>query len=339
MIVLAYLCVILKSVIYGSSIFFTGQLTASVDVMDVLALRFLMSFAVLWLLKVTRIVKIDVGVFDIFRQNSRSQFMRSLLLAALFEPVLYMLFETVGISMSSDITTAVILSLAPISSCIVETAVLKEKNTGWQKFFLAVGIAGVVYIAVNTNTSGGSDSVAGIVFLVLAVVSGSLFAAFSRRSSRAFSSMERTYITAALGMVAFNLINVVRHLVRGDIVHYFDPYFNLDNMVGFVFLAVISTIVATGMNNYALSKLQITTLSAFGGVSTLTTIAIGVLIGKESLQPFHLIGLVLILTRMVGVSIIAIKKGSGQTGAPQKLAAEAAEDEFNDSASKEIKTH
>lgn len=308
MIALAYLCVIFKSVIYGSSIFFTGQLTASVDVLDVLALRFLMSFAVLWLLKVTRLVKIEVGITDLFKKGGRSQMLGSLLLAGLFEPVLYMLFETVGISMSSSITTAVILSLAPISSCIVETVVLKERTTGWQRFFLAVGIVGVIYIALNTNTSDGRDSVAGIVLLVLAVLSGSLFAAFSRKTSRAFSSMERTYVTAALGMVAFNLINIVRHLIRGDILHYFDPYFDVSNLVGFVFLAVVSTIVATGMNNYALSKLQITTLSAFGGVSTLTTVAIGVLFGNESLQPFHVIGLILILSRMVGVSVIAMKK-------------------------------
>lgn len=313
MIALAYLCVILKSVIYGSSVFFTAQLTQSVDVLDVLALRFLMSFVVLWLLKVTRIVKIEVGFGDLFKRDGRAQFMKSLLLAALFEPVLYMLFETVGISMSTGITTAVILSLTPISSCIVEEVVLKERSTGWQRFFLALGIVGVVYIAVNTNTSDGKDSVAGIIFLVLAVASGSLFAAFSRRSSLAFSAMERTYVTAAVGMVAFNLINIVRHLIRGDIAHYFDPYFNVDNMIGFVFLAVISTIVATGMNNYALSKLQISTLSAFGGVSTLTTVAVGVLFGNERLYMFHLIGLVLIVARMIGVSAIAIKRSKEES--------------------------
>ena len=66
-----------------------------------------------------------------------------------------------------------------------------------------------------------------------------------------------------LGAVIFNLINVVRHIVKGDITDYFAPYFNLENMIGFVFLAVISTIVATSMNNYAVSKVRLSTASAF----------------------------------------------------------------------------
>ena len=66
----AYLFAILKNVVYGTTIFFTGALTESADVLDVLALRFLMSFVVFWLLKVTRIVKINVSVKDFFVKNS-----------------------------------------------------------------------------------------------------------------------------------------------------------------------------------------------------------------------------------------------------------------------------
>lgn len=307
MIFLTYFFTILKSVIYGLSVFFTSGLSENCDVLDILALRFLMSFAVLWLLKITKIVKINVGLGDFFK-SERPKFLPSLLLAALFEPVLYMFFETLGISMSSGITTGVILSLAPISSCIAEEIVLKEKSTVLQKIFLCVGIVGVIYIAVNTDTSGGKDSVFGIICLVLAVISGSLFTAFSRKSSKAFNSMERTYVTAALGMVVFNFINVIRHIFAGDILSYFKPYFNLQNLIGFVFLSVISTIIATAMANFALAHAQISTISAFGGVSTLTTIAVGILLFGERLERFHIIGLVLIVARMVVVSYISIKK-------------------------------
>ena len=39
---------ILKNVIYGSSIFFKSKLSHNVDVLDKLALRFLMSFTVMF---------------------------------------------------------------------------------------------------------------------------------------------------------------------------------------------------------------------------------------------------------------------------------------------------
>lgn len=305
---LAYLCAVLKCVIYGSTIFFTTRLTESVDVMDILALRFLLSFAVMWILKTTRALKIDIGVKDFFKRNERTPFLKNLLLTALFEPVLYMLLETFGVSMTTNITAAVIVSLAPISSCIIEELFLKEHSTVLQKVFLACGIFGVIYIAVNTNTSDGKNSVAGILFLVGSVLAGSLFAAFSRKSSKCFAPWEITYISCMLGAVIFNVINVIRHLVAGDILHYFDPYFSVENMVGFLFLGVLSTIVAACMNNFALSRIQMSTMAAFGGVSTIVTIVIGMVFGNESLEVYHFIGLPFIILRMVGVSTISIMK-------------------------------
>ena len=124
--------------------------------------------------------------------------------------------------------------------------------------------------------------------------------------------MEITYFSCLLGMVVFNAVNIVRHLIKGDILEYFTPYLDLDNMIGFVFLAVISTIVATSMNNFSLSYMQVSTMSAFGGLSTIVTIAAGVLFAHEKLYTFHIIGLTLIIIRMVGVSVIAIKKEKKQ---------------------------
>ena len=305
---IVYLFAVLKNVIYGTSVFFTGELSATVDVLDILALRFLMSFVVLFILKTLRVIKIDVGIKDVIGRTDRSKYVKSLLLASLFEPVLYMFFETLGITMTSGITAGVILSLLPVSCCICESLILKEKTTLLQKIFLGIGIVGVAYIAVNTSTGEGKDSIMGIIFLLLAIISGAFFMVFSRKSSSAFKPMEITYFSCMLGMATFNAVNIVRHLINGDILEYFTPYFNLDNMIGFVFLAVISTIVATSMNNFALSYMQASTMSAFGGLSTMVTVAVGVIFAHEKLYTFHIIGLVLIVIRMVGVSAIAIRK-------------------------------
>ena len=62
---------VLKGCIYGSTVFFTGKLTESTDFLDVLALRFLLSFFVMWFLKTTRILKIKVGVKDFFVKNDK----------------------------------------------------------------------------------------------------------------------------------------------------------------------------------------------------------------------------------------------------------------------------
>lgn len=307
MLFLTYLSAVLRSVIYGTSVLFTGNLTAKVDVLDVLALRFLMSFAVLWLLKITRILKIEVGIKEVVRKSKRSSFVLPLLLAAVLESVLCVAFETLGISLSTGVTAGVILSLTPIAVCVAESLILKEKTTWLQKLFLIIGVAGVCYIVIHTGNTQGSTSWFGILFLFLSVVSGALFCVFSRRSSQAFSAMERTYVISIPGMLVFNTINVVRHLIQGDIGSYFAPYANWENLIGFVFLAVLSTIVATGMNNFALARAQASTLSAFGGLTTVTTVVIGALSG-EKLHLFHAVGLSMIFIGMIGVSYIQIKR-------------------------------
>ena len=306
MLFLAYLCAILKSVIYGTTIFFTTSLNENVEVFDILALRFLLSFVVMWLLKITGIIKIKIGVKDFLKKNEKSPFLKNIFMAALFEPVLYMLLETFGVSMTTNVTAAVIVSLSPVSSCIVEEMFLKEKSTLFQKFFLALGMFGAIFIAVNTSTTDSQNTLMGILFLIGAVVSGSLFTAFSRKSSSHFSPMDITYFSCMLGTVIFNAINIIRHIVIGDIIHYFDPYFNIKNLIGFIVLGIMSTVVATIMNNFALSKLQVSTMSAFAGVSTIVTIIIGIVFGGESLEFYHYIGLPFIIARMIGVSAISI---------------------------------
>lgn len=303
----AYLFTILKNVIYGASVFFTSSLSNSTDVLDLLSLRFLMSFTVLFLLKTTGVLKIRVGLRDIFQPTERHAFVKPLLLSALFEPVLYMVLETLGITMTTSITAGVILSLPPVFSTIFEVLILKEHSSNLKKFFLALGIVGVIYIAVNTNSSDGKDTVLGILLLVAAVASGCLYGVFSRKSASHFSPFEVSYVACMMAATVFNGVNVIRHCFKGDLLHYFDPYFNLENMIGFVFLAILSTVIAASMNNFALGRLQVTTVTAFGGISTFVTIAIGCLVGKERLYGFHLVGLALILIRMIGVSWISIR--------------------------------
>lgn len=311
--VLAYLFTILKNVIYGASVYFTSTLSNSTDVLDLLSLRFLMSFAALFLLKTTGVLKIKVGVRDIFKPTERHAFVRPLLLSALFEPLLYMMLETLGITMTTGITAGVILSLPPVFSSIFEVLILKEHSSMLKKIFLAIGVVGVIYIAVNTNSSAGKDTPLGILCLVAAVISGCLYGVFSRKSSSHFSAFEISYVASMMSATFFNGVNVIRHLFKGDLLHYFDPYFDMGNLIGFVFLAIFCTVVAASMNNYALGWLPVTTTTAFGGISTFVTIAIGCLVGKERLYGFHLIGLTLIVIRMVGVSWVTIRDAKRKT--------------------------
>ncbi len=135
-----------------------------------------------------------------------------------------------------------------------------------------------------------------------------MFCVLFRKSSTHFKAIEITYVFCLLGTSVFNGINVVRHLIKGDILSYFAPYFNPENLIAFVFLGIVATIGSTCMSNYALGRLQISTASAFSGVSTIVTVLIGVFLANERLEYFHFIGFPFIILRMVGVSTISIMR-------------------------------
>ena len=120
--------------------------------------------------------------------------------------------------------------------------------------------------------------------------------------------MEVTYFSALLGMIAFNSVNVVRHIVTGNLTEYFSPLLDVNNVLCFVFLAVVSTIIAKYMGNFALSHIQTSTVAAFGGLYTIVTITAGVVFAGEKLYYYHLIGIAHTSMRMIGVSYISIKK-------------------------------
>ena len=91
--IIPYLLAFFKYVIYGSSVFFTSSINENADVLDILALRFLMSLVVMWLLKTAKVIKMDLGVKEIFTKGRRSQFIPCLLLAALFELIFGIVLE------------------------------------------------------------------------------------------------------------------------------------------------------------------------------------------------------------------------------------------------------
>ena len=300
---LAYLSAVGKSVIYGSSILFTGSLLKTTSVIDVLALRFLLSAVAFLILAATGLVHV----------NFHGKSLKIIAAAAIFEPVFYFLFETLGVGQTTTSLAGIMSALIPVVIILCETIFLHERTTPVQKALMLVSIAGVILVTVFTsNDSGQSNSLWGIVFLALAYISGALFMICSRKSSGQFSSVEITFFTTMVGAVVFNGINIGRHLSAGTITSYFAPLFNWENLLGFLFLSILSSIVATLMNNYALSRIQASSVSALGGFTTITSIVLGVLVNHEILYWYHYVGMVMILVGGIGVNYIAQRRSESR---------------------------
>ena len=288
---LAYIMLILKCILYGISILFTGRLLQTVSTFDILSFRFLMSALFFIALRALGIIKI----------NFKGKNLKPLFCAALFEPVLYFIFETLGIKNTTAITAGIILALSPVVTVAAETIILKEKTSAMQKLFLFIGIIGAVFMVLCSKEEG-TNSIWGIIFMIIAMLSGGLFLTYSRKSSSFFSAVELTYFMAVAGAVTFNAINLVLHIAEGSLGSYFLPLANPYNLFGLLFLSIICSIAATSMGNFALSQIQASTVSAVGRLTTIVTVIAGVTFNNEKFTLYHFIGIIFILISAFGTS-------------------------------------
>lgn len=288
-----YILIIIRSIIFGSTVLFTRQLLQGAFVFDVLATRFLLTAFFFILLKLTGIIHVSF----------RGKDMRFPMLTALCEPGCYFIFETFGIMGTTTVLAGILLAMSSAVIIILETVFLKEKTTILQKLCLLIRIlGGIVVVAFGVNS--GKNTAWGIGAIILAMVSGAGYAVATRKSSQQFSAIETTFFTSIFGAVLFNGINVIIHITSGTLNNYFDLLLNPQNWGGLIFLSLISSIAATVMTNYCYSKIQASLVSALSGISTVVTIAVGVIFNHEKLYPYHIIGTVMILGGALCMNLI-----------------------------------
>lgn len=138
-----YILIIIRSIIFGSTVLFTRQLLQGAFVFDVLATRFLLTAFFFILLKLTGIIHVSF----------RGKDMRFPMLTALCEPGCYFIFETFGIMGTTTVLAGILLAMSSAVIIILETVFLKEKTTILQKLCLLIRIlGGIVVVAFGVNS-------------------------------------------------------------------------------------------------------------------------------------------------------------------------------------------
>ena len=292
-----YFAMISRSVIFGLSIYFTGNLLESVDAFEVLALRFLLSALVFSFLV----------LFKVFKVNYRGKRLLPLICVMIFEPIGYFIFEVFGILGTTTSVAGLLNSLIPAFVIIFEILILNESTTRGQKILIILRVLSGLLIVLNAG-SGQDNTPMGVLFMLLSVFSGVFYYIFSRKASKEFTAIEVTYAMTIVGAFVFNGINIVRHLQKNTITSYFDPYFDVDNLIGFVFLSVFCSVLATFFNNYALGKVKASIVSALGGLSTVVTVIAGALFNQEQMYWYHYVSVSLIVISCFAVMYIEEKK-------------------------------
>lgn len=282
---LPYLAITTTAVIFGFSFLFTKNTLDHAGIFQVIGYRFLAAALFLLLLRVLRLVRIPLR-----REN-----LRRLLPIALVQPVMYFTFETIGVGMTTSAMAGVIISMAPLAILFSSAWILREPLTWVQWAAAAVSGTGVILVALSGSGAAGPLRPAGLAALLLAVVAAGLFNPLSRRVSAVSTPLETTWVMMWTGAVVFNTAGLAGALARGEAARYFSPLGEPAVLANIGFLAVLSSVLAFFLFNYALSRLPSSRTGMFLNLVPLISIWAGAVFRQESFQPAQYAGVVLIL--------------------------------------------
>jgi len=273
--------------IWGFSFLFSKLAIGAATPFVMLAVRFIVAFLTLNLLVLTG--KMD---FDL-----KGKAIGPLLLLGLVQPGLYFIFETYGIALTSSSFAGVMIGLVPVVGLAFGALVLKEPCTLRQVICAVASIAGVMMTTVGGL---GNISLPGTLLLAGAVMCAVLFNSISRGASKQFTAFERTYVMFALGSVIYLVIAMIEN--RGDLTVFSTALSSLGFLIAVFYLAVPSSVCAFLLINSAVNELSVGKISVFNNFATVISVPAGILIMKDSFTVLQLVGIVVILLSVFGVS-------------------------------------
>lgn len=278
----AVFCAVLGNVLWGFSFLFIRMaLDAAPNPNVMLSHRFLLSALLMgfWIL-------IGKGKFSLKGKNLKP------LVILLLTQIGYYVFETYGLLYTNTTIAGMVLAVTPVVTIGTGALFLREYPTRRQAVFCILPVAGVIIMTVSGKELGVVTTV-GILLLLLTVVDSAVYKTANRRAAVEFSPFERSFSVISLSAIFFLLVAL--NSVDWDIKAYFAPVLNVTYSLCVLSLALLCSIVAGLLVNYASGHMSVFKVSSFGALTTLCSAFAGVVFLKEPVSWTMLLGAALIL--------------------------------------------
>jgi len=276
--------------IFGFTFMFSKVALDYVIPIGLIAYRFLIAIIVLEILRWFKVIHI---------RFERKHF-KQLFLVALFQPILYFIFETFGIRLTTSGEAGMMIALIPIFVTILSSIILKETPKKIQIFFILLSVSGVLFIQIMKSSSGLDVNLWGLLLLLGAVISAALFNIASRNASKTLKPHEITYFMMLGGAIVFNVMYVIQLVIESRVSDYLTNLSHIELVVPILYLGVIASIGGFFLVNFALSKVPAHVSSIYANLSTIVAIIAGAWLLQEKLYYYHFIGAFMIIVGVYG---------------------------------------
>lgn len=272
------------SCLFGLSIIFTKKGVNDVSVLTLISWRFMIAFTVMTILILFGVLKVDL----------RNKPIKGLLGIAIFTPTIYFLAEGRGLQLTTVSEGGAILAMAPIVTMVLSILILKEYPTLRQTISIIISVVGVIII-ISSKGMSAEFVISGYLFLFLAISADSMCVILTRKYL-VYSPIERVYVMTLLGAIVFTPMAITEHVVAGTLREYLvSPLYNSGFLIAVLYLGIVSSVAGFTLNAIGIRYIGPNKVTSLSGISTITSVFVGVVFLKESFTILQGVGTLLIL--------------------------------------------
>lgn len=289
---LAYIANITQVSVVAISIIFVKIVLEMTNPVDQLTYRFFLAF----------LAVVIANIFSKEKLKITKEMAKDLWKLSIFFPVFFLLFQGLGLKYSTATEGAIIQALAPVFAIILSQIILKEKTTTFQKLMILLSVTGIIYMTYMDSKSSVSFNLKGTILLLISSIALAFNMVLPRAFRHKYAAKEITSVIIIFGFIVFAVQSIIYHMVIKepfDFALMFKPKF----FASMLYLGVLATYMTSFFNNYALKHLEVSKMSVFANLCPVISLIGAVLILKESVYYYHIIGIVITLIGIIGTNI------------------------------------
>ncbi len=290
----AILIGILSNIVFGFSFVFTMDALESQGVSNMVFLthRFLLATGVMGIIALAGRKKL----------NFKGRPWHKLILLGLCQPVVYFIAGNYGLLQATSTLNAVMIALVPVIGTLEATLFLKERPT-WKQYLLC-GISVIAVSALSvSDTVAGTTTIWGVALLLLSAIAAGTFNLISRGSRHQFTAFERTFAMFAVAAISFLILALLEN--RDHLMALVEPIQRPGYIVDILYLGIVASIVGFFGVNYTNTYLPVVQATAFSNITTVVSVAAGILILREPFSWVTIVSALVIMTCVWGIQKFA----------------------------------
>lgn len=282
-----YVLVLLEAGIWGFSFVGTKTALESVTATEVLAMRWTIGALALVVLSLVGVIKVDF----------KSKPILPVAAVTCLQSCVYAIFECLGIERTTASESAIIIATLPIGVLLVSALVFRKKIGIKTSMAITWAFAGVACMfAFSPDFSLGGKQV-GYLFLIGAVLSGSVYTILSNRLGDRYAPMEITVVLAVEGSIFFTILTLIQgYGFRG----YAMMLHNSSLLLSILFLGFGCTAFAYVCYNIVIACMPPHQSAAIqANIINVVAVASGILMKGDAFGWYTVVGLIMVISGLI----------------------------------------